>query len=73
MKRVDFDRRDGSLSMEGTAQSPEALRNLIVGLENSSSFTAPYLKHQLLEKGSISFNVVAVYREKSGMVAARDK
>jgi Tfp pilus assembly protein PilN len=61
MKRVDFNRNDGTLSLEGVAQSPEALRNLIVGLERSASFREPFLKHQSLDKGSISFNVVAVY------------
>jgi Tfp pilus assembly protein PilN len=66
MKNVDFDPRDRVLVLEGTAQSPEALRNLIVGLEQSASFKDPFLKHQSLEKGSISFNVVAVYHEGAG-------
>jgi Tfp pilus assembly protein PilN len=61
MKRIDFNSRDSVLSLEGTAQSPEALRNLIVGLERSVSFREALLKHQSQEKGSISFNVVAIY------------
>jgi len=62
--KVDVDPKGRSVSLEGTAQSPEALRNLVVALEKSNSFREPYLKHQSLEKGSISFNVVAVYHER---------
>ncbi len=69
MKRIDFNPHDGTLSLEGVAQSPEALRNLIVGLERSASFRESFLKHQSLEKGSISFNVVAVYYEDKNAVA----
>jgi len=61
MNRIDCNPHDGSISFEGVAQSPEALRNLIVGLERSASFKEPFLKHQSQEKGSISFNVVAIY------------
>jgi len=61
MKRIDFNPHDGTLSLEGVAQSPESLRNLIIGLEHSPSFKEPFLKHQSQEKGSISFNVVAIY------------
>ncbi|HXY62434.1 MAG TPA: PilN domain-containing protein [Nitrospirota bacterium] len=70
MRRVDFNPQDGMLSFEGVAQSPEALRDLIVGLERSASFKEPLLKHQSQEKGSISFNVVAIYyRDKNAAVA----
>ncbi len=70
LQKVQYSPQDHSLAMDGTAQSPESLRNLVVGLEKSSSFTDPFLKHQTLEKGSISFNVVAVYHEHkdAGMV-----
>ncbi len=69
LKNVTFSPKDRILSIEGMAQSPEALRDLMVGLEKSTSFTKPYLKHQSLEKGILSFNVVAVYQKhkNSGM------
>jgi Tfp pilus assembly protein PilN len=73
MRSVDFDPRDRALSLEGVAQSPEALRNLVVGLEASTSFKDPFLKHQSLDKGSISFNVVAVYRENTVAAPANGK
>jgi Tfp pilus assembly protein PilN len=63
LKNVEFNPGKRTLTMQGTAQSPESLRNLVVGLEKSPSFANPLLKHQSLEKGSISFNVVAVYNE----------
>ncbi len=63
LKKMEYNPSGRTLSIDGMAQSPEALRNLIVGFEKSSSFTAPFLKHQSLEKGIISFNVVAVYHE----------
>jgi type IV pilus assembly PilN-like protein len=62
LQRVQYNPQDRSLVLDGTAQSPESLRGLVVGLEKSPSFKDPFLKHQTLEKGSISFNVVAVYR-----------
>jgi Tfp pilus assembly protein PilN len=71
MNRVDFNPHDGTLSVEGMAQSPEALRNLIVGLERSASFKEPFLKHQSLDKGSISFNVVAVYHDNRNAAVAK--
>jgi Tfp pilus assembly protein PilN len=71
MKRIDFNPHDGALSLEGVAQSPEALRNLIVGLERSASFKEPFLKHQSQEKGSISFNVVAIYYGNKNAAVAR--
>ncbi len=71
MNRIDFNPQDGTLSFEGVAQSPEALRNLIVGLEHSVSFKEPFLKHQSLEKGSLSFNVVAFYTGNRNTTAVR--
>ncbi len=73
LKKVEYNPADRTLSIEGMAQSPEALRNLIVGFEKSDSFTAPFLKHQSLEKGIISFNVVAVYQEHKGIGAVSHK
>jgi Tfp pilus assembly protein PilN len=71
LHKVDFNPKDHMLTLEGTAHSPESLRNLIVGLEKSASFKDPFLKHQSLEKGNISFNVVAVYREDTGVAVAQ--
>ncbi len=62
LTKVDFNPTGRSLTLDGKAQSPEALRNLVVGLEKSDAFQDPLLKHQSIEKGIISFNVVAVYR-----------
>lgn len=55
--------KSGSLTLQGAALSPEALRNLMVGLERSRTFAEPFLKHQSLDKGNISFDVAARYRE----------
>jgi len=73
LKSVDFNPGDRTLTLEGAARSPEALRNLIVGLERSASFKDPFLRHQSLEKGAISFNVVVVYREDASAAMARGK
>lgn len=73
LKRVAFNPGDRTLTLEGTTQSPEALRNLVVGLEKSSSFKDPFLKHQSIEKGNNSFDVVAVYREDAGPAVAQGK
>jgi len=70
LKNIAFNPKDRTLSLEGAAQSPEALRNLVVGLERSKAFSEPYLKHQSLEKGTIAFNVVAVYQEHTSVVTA---
>jgi Tfp pilus assembly protein PilN len=59
---VAYNQKDRSTALDGNATSPEALRNLIVGLEQSAAFVAPFLKHQSVNRGSISFNVAAVYR-----------
>lgn len=71
IKHMDFNPKDHTLTLEGIASSPEALRNLVVGLEKSASFKGPFLKHQSLEKGNISFNVVAVYRENTSVAVAQ--
>ncbi len=49
--------------LAGRARSPEALRNLMVGLERSPHFTDPFLKHQSIDKGAISFDLTASYEE----------
>jgi hypothetical protein len=63
LAKIDYNHRDRSLALEGAAESPESLRNLMIGLERTPAFAEPYLKHQSVDKGSISFNVVAFYRE----------
>ncbi len=70
LSRVDFNPRDRSLMFDGTALSPEALRNFMVGLEKSPSFRDPFLKHQSVDKGSISFNVAARYQEAQAAAVA---
>jgi Tfp pilus assembly protein PilN len=71
LKKVEFNAKEHTLMLDGMAQAPESLRNLVVGMEKSAAFKDPLLKHQSLEKGSISFNVVAVYREYKGAGVAQ--
>jgi Tfp pilus assembly protein PilN len=73
LKHVEFNANDSTLTLNGSARSPEALRNLVVAMEKAAPFKSPSLKHQSLEKGSISFNVVAVYREDKSPVVAQGK
>ncbi len=65
LNRVDLGPKDRSLTLEGTALSPEALRNLMIGMERSASFKAPLLKHQSVDKGKISFTMGARYDEQT--------
>lgn len=62
LERMQYNPKDRSLVLDGRAQSPEALRNLMAGLEKSPSFKDPLLKHQSVEKGIITFTVGAHYR-----------
>jgi Tfp pilus assembly protein PilN len=73
LKKVAFNPKDHSLTLEGMAHSPESLHNLVEWLEKSSSFRDPFLKSQSIDKGSISFNVVAVYREAASPAVAQAK
>jgi len=73
LKHVEFNPKDSTLTLNGMARSPESLRNLVVAMEKAVPFKSPSLKHQSLEKGSISFNVVAVYREDNRPVVAQRK
>jgi len=73
LTHVEFSRNDHTVALIGMAQSPEALRTLVVGLERSTAFKDPFLKHQSLDKGEISFNVVAVYQENKGAAVAKDR
>jgi Tfp pilus assembly protein PilN len=63
LTKVDFNIRELTVALEGSAQSPEALSNLMIGLQRSRSFRNPQLKHQSMEKGSLSFNVAVSYQE----------
>lgn len=72
LQRLECSPRDHSLMLDGEAQSPEILRTLMMGMEKSSSFKDIALKHQSVEKGHISFNVVGLYQQdKNTGVAAR--
>jgi Tfp pilus assembly protein PilN len=73
LRHVEFNPKDSTLTLNGMAGSPESLRNLVVALEKAVAFKDPSLKHQSLEKGSISFNVVAIYREDKSPVVAQGK
>ncbi len=71
LDHMGYNPKDRALVLEGGAQSPEALRNLMVGLEKSALFKNPFLKHQSVDKGVISFTVGAFYRENTVVDAAR--
>ncbi len=62
LEKLQYNPKDRTLVLEGRAQSPEALRNFMVGLEKAPLFKDPLLKHQSVEKGVISFTVGARYR-----------
>ena len=63
LTKLEFNPKERTLVIEGVAQSPEALRNLMVGLEKSAYFKDPLLKHQSVDKGIISFNVASFYTD----------
>ena len=63
LKTVDYDTKTRSLTLDGRARSPESLRNLIIGMEKSVSFREPRLKQQSVDRGHISFKVVAQYED----------
>lgn len=73
LAKVNYNPREHALVLDGAARSPESLRNLIVGLERSPGFKDPYLKHQSIDKGSISFNVVAFYQAHKAAGVAQGK
>jgi hypothetical protein len=62
--------RQGPRPDSTARRSPQSLRSWSWG-RKSASFKDPFLKHQSLEKGSISFNVVAVYHENKNSGAAQ--
>jgi Tfp pilus assembly protein PilN len=63
LTRLEFNARELAVALEGTAQSPEALSGLMIGLQKSRSFKSPLLKHQSMDKGNLSFNVAVTYQE----------
>ncbi len=71
LDRLQYNPKDKSLVLDGKAQSPEALRNLMVQMEKSPVFQGALLKHQSVEKGTISFTVGAQYREQVSTGSAR--
>jgi Tfp pilus assembly protein PilN len=71
LTKLEFNPKERTLVIEGVAKSPEALRNLMVGLEKSSYFKDPQLKHQSVDKGIISFNVASFYTDNSIALRAR--
>jgi len=71
LTKLEFNPKERTLSIDGVAQSPEALRNLMVGLEKSASFKDPLLKHQSIDKGIISFNVASFYTDDNTALRAR--
>jgi len=73
LDRVEYKPKERVLALDGAAQSPESLRNLVVGLERSAWFKDPYLKHQSVDKGNIAFNVVASYQERQAAGVAQGK
>jgi Tfp pilus assembly protein PilN len=73
LKKVEFNPKDSTLALDGVARSPESLRNLVVAMEKAPSFKDPFLKHQSLEKGNITFNVVTGYREVKNSAVAQGK
>lgn len=73
LSKVEYNPGNRSLSLDGAALTPESLRNLMVGFERTPAFRDAYLKNQSVDKGSISFNVVAFYQEHSTAGVAQRK
>ena len=63
LTRLEFNTRELAVALEGTAQSPESLSSLMIGLQRSPYFKNPLLKHQSMDKGNLSFNVAVTYQE----------
>ena len=63
LDRLEFKPKEMAVALEGTAQSPESLSSLMIGLQKSRSFKNPLLKHQSMDKGNLSFNVAVTYQE----------
>ncbi len=63
LTRLEFHPQGLTATLEGFAQSPEALSGLMIGLQQSRSFKNPLLKRQSMDKGILSFNVTVLYSE----------
>jgi len=63
LTKLEFNAKELAVALEGTAQSPESLSSLMIGLQKSRSFKNPLLKHQSMDKGNLSFNVAVAYQE----------
>ncbi|MDA8098246.1 MAG: PilN domain-containing protein [Nitrospiraceae bacterium] len=63
LEKVEFNIKDHTASLEGIANSPEALSSLMIGLQQSQVFTNPLLKRQSMEKGNLAFNVAISYQQ----------
>jgi len=63
LTRLECNARELVVALEGTAQSPESLSGLMIGLQKSRSFKNPFLKHQSMDKGNLSFNVAVTYQQ----------
>jgi hypothetical protein len=70
LKKVEFNPRDNTLALDGMAQSPESLRDLVVGLENR---LRSRIRFGSVSKRGASFNVVAVYHEQKSAGLAQGK
>jgi Tfp pilus assembly protein PilN len=73
LQQVKFSPRNSALTLSGIARSPELLRKMVDTMEKAASFKDPLLKHQSLEKRSISFDVVAVYQKDPNATVAQGK
>lgn len=62
LERLQCTPKERSLILDGRAQTPESLRNFVIGLERSPAFADPQLRHQSVEKGVISFTIGVRYR-----------
>jgi len=63
LTKLEFSTKELAVALEGTAQSPESLSSLMIGLQKSHSFKSPLLKHQSMDKGNLSFNVAVTYQK----------
>jgi Tfp pilus assembly protein PilN len=62
LSKLQYDPREHTVSLEGTAHSPEALSSLMIGLQRTEILKNPQLKRQSLEKGTLSFHVTVNYQ-----------
>lgn len=63
LERMEYNRNDSTLLLEGRALSPEALSAFMIGLQKSKLFLNPLLKRQSIDKGILSFHVAVNYQK----------